>query len=365
MENILVLSSVIFPNRSPRAHRATELAKELARKGHNVTLCAVLGEYDYSTFETENRVKVDDLGVSIFDESTSDVDGRFRSKLIRRINALLSYPFQFPECLIGLRVRKYLRKTGDFDRIISVAVPYPIHWGTGFAKRHFKKVKETIWISDCGDPFMGNPMSKHPFYFKWVEKKWCRSTDYITVPTSVSVGGYYPEFKEKIRVIPQGFCFDDIKLAVYHRNVIPTFAYSGVVYAGTRDPRQLLEYLATIPFNFKFVVYSKSSPFKKYQSLLGDKLEIRPYIQHDELIYELSKFDFLINIQNESSVQVPSKLIDYYMTGRPIINITSAFTEREIFEEFIEGNYNHQFVLESPEQYNIKNVANQFLELGK
>lgn len=365
-EKILIISRTITPNLAPRAHRATELAVELSKQGCDVLLCAVLGKYDYTEFERTTNIKVFDLGISKFETINSDVAGVKVAKWRKVVNRLLGRFFLFPDCLVGLRTRKFLKNHYDFDRIITIAVPYPIHWGTGYAKRHYRHLKDAVWISDCGDPFMGNPFGRHPFYFKWIEKKWCSTTDYISVPVQSAVDAYYLEYRNKIRVIPQGFCFDGLKLPEYKQNAIPTFAYSGAVYPNKRDPRPFLDFLVTLSEEFKFIVYSQSgSMFEPYQSLLGKKLEIRPYVPHDQLVYELGKMDFLINIQNESMVQVPSKLIDYYMTKRPILNINSSFDQMDSFKEFLQHNYKDQYVIENPNQYNISNVAKRFLSLNR
>jgi len=116
--------------------------------------------------------------------------------------------------------------------------------------------------------------------------------------------------------------------------------------------------------DFKFVVYTQSIIFfSPYRDALGNKLEIRDYIPRKELLYQLSQMDFLINIANNSSVQTPSKLIDYALTQRPIIEITSDFKEYKEFQEFLDGNYQRGKKIENLEQYNIVNVANNFLEL--
>ena len=89
------------------------------------------------------------------------------------------------------------------------------------------------WIADCGDPFMLNATENYtpPFYFKQLEKSWCNRCDFITVPTETSHEGYYPEFKSKIRVIPQAFNFDEVELGRYLEHNVPTFAFSGRLYS--------------------------------------------------------------------------------------------------------------------------------------
>lgn len=363
-QKILIISRSIHPNLSPRAHRATELAKELARQGHDVTLAAVLGKYDYTQFTIDTGIKICDLGMSKFEWNSSDPEQKNISLWRKAIVFLLRKWLAFPDILVGKRTARFLKDCGHFDRLVTVAVPYPIHWGATYAKRHYENLKDTVWISDCGDPFMGNPIGSHPFYFKYVEKWWCRTTNFISVPTELAIDGYYPEFRDKIRVIPQGFVFDDSLVAEYKKNDVPTFAYSGMVYPQKRDPRKFLDYLVERGGDFKFVVYTNNpAMFEPYKAPLGDKLEFRPYVPHDQLIHELSKMDFVVNIRNESTVQVPSKLIDYYLTHRPILEITSAFDEAETFEAFCKEDYRGQTLIDHPERYNITNVAKAFASL--
>jgi len=362
--NITIISSVIYPRISPRSLRATELAKEIVRQGHNVTLYGVLGTYDYSSFEKKYNLKVKRLKPSNFTMINSD--GKVYLSLWKKgIIYLLNKWFEFPDIIISKTVYKALKDEKP-DILITVALPFPIHWGTAFAKKYQKHLSNTLWVSDCGDPYMGTPMAHRPFYFKYIEKFWCRQTDYITVPLEQAKEGYYKEFRDKIRVIPQGFNFEDVVLLPYIKNNIPHFAYSGTVYPQSRDPRTFLEYLCTVDKPFKFIVYTnRQEVFTPYVEKLSGKIEIRNYVPHEELLKELSKMDFLINIKNESSVQQPSKLIDYYLTKRPIIEITSAFNEKDIFEEFIKGDYTHQLICNNIEDYNIKNIANKFLNLYK
>ena len=290
-KSILILAFQIYPRLNPRAHRATELAKELAKLGHEVCLAGVLGKYDYTSFEKENNLKVIDLGKSIFEWRDSDEDRPINSKKDlwkKGVAYCLRKRFLFPESLLNRRIAKLLNKK-SFDGIITIAEPYAAHFAVSkFFKKHPNK-KNCVWISDCGDPFMGNPHSHHPAFFEKVERQWCQLTDYIAVPTEVAIDAYYPEYREKIKVIPQGFLFDDSLLAEYTKNTVPTFAYSGMVYPQKRDPRRFLDYLVTKEYDFHFVVYTKHTElFAPYKEKLGGKMEFRSYVPREQLIHELS-----------------------------------------------------------------------------
>ena len=115
---------------------------------------------------------------------------------------------------------------------------------------------------------------------------------------------------------------------------------------------------------FKFIIYTTSKDIiEPYVEASNGRLELRGYIPREELLFELSKMDFLININNGTSVQTPSKLIDYALTKRPILSIDTEMKDRDMVNEFLQGNYSRQFEVENFEKYQIVNVVRQFLEL--
>ena len=81
--------------------------------------------------------------------------------------------------------------------------------------------------------------------------------------------------------------------------------------------------------------------------------------------FELSKMDFLINIGYDPVHQMPSKLIDYYLTGRPVYSFNVGDFSPSIFEAFLNGDYRHQLRPPNMEKYNIEKVAAQFLTLSQ
>lgn len=359
---IVIITQTIYPSLSPRSHRASQLAFELADLGHDISVYALLGNtYDYQKYKKNRNIKFKNLGYSKLGLKNSNND--LRNTIFNRVMKKLFWKvFMYPDIEMFPMIRHALKKEKNIDILISIAVPYINH----FAIASLKKTNAKCWISDCGDPFTGNPFHKMPRYFEYFEKKWSRKTDYIVVPVEEAKDGYFQEYRDKIKVIPQGFNFDDIKLADYQKNNIPTFAYSGAVYKDLRDPSKFLDYLITLDLPFKLIVYTvKGSIFRQYASLLKDKIEFREYVERNELIYQLSKVDFLINIKNRSGVQQPSKLIDYAMTKRPILTISSDFNkiEKDVFNEFLNRNYTNQTIIENIERFNIKNVTKEFLSL--
>lgn len=365
-KKIVIIAYATYPSISPRHMRTHELAKELARKGHDVTLYVLTGKYDYTAYEKDTNIKVKSLGKTYFFKF-DPLTGRAESFFMKIMRKLFSRLLEFPNIELIFNTYKTLNKENNIDLLVTIAVPYPIHWGAALSKVKQKdKLKNTVWVADCGDPYMGSPFTTKPFYFKYIEKWFCKKTDYISIPIEEARTGYYPEFANKIKVIPQGFNFDEVVIAKkYIKNPIPTFIYAGIFYEKLRDPRPFLNYLETLNYDFKFIVYTKSGAIlEDHKKILGKKLEILKYIPREQLIFEMSKADFLVNFENPSAIQSPSKLIDYALSRRPILSLnTNTEVNTELVDKFLSGNYENGFKVKDIEKYNINNVADEFLLL--
>lgn len=359
--NILIVGHYFPPFNTPRAFRAYELGEELARQGHHVTFRVLKGEYDYSEIENEN-LQVLGLGKSHL--GNVDSRGYYSKNWILRGMAKYLVSYEFPSIELMWMITRTIKNISEYDLVISVAYPYPVHWGIGRLIQRLPQNKRPLWISDCGDPYTGNPMAHFFSGFKRVERWWGNLTDYITVPIESARKAYFPEVHDKIRVIPQGFNFRDIRLAEYEKNEVPTFIFSGMIYKDTRDPSSFIEYLLQKSVPFKFIIYTRERAiFKEFGSRIDNKVIIRDYIPREQLLIELSKADFLVNIVNTGTVQAPSKLIDYSLSKRPILNISSEFKEQQEVDQFLKGDYTCQYIPAGIENYDIRNVAAQFLDI--
>lgn len=363
---ILVISQHLFPMQTPRAHRTTELVKELGRQGHAVTLYAVIGKFDYSDFEKTYNVKVKNIPLKwMVHPYNSDNDKR--RTLIDKILGRLLRKFEFPNIEFKYRIPELLRKEEKYDALISIADPHQIHWGIANYRKQQHSNFPKVWIADCGDPFMLNGAAHRLKRFEADERNFCERCDFITVPIEGGKLGYYPEYRAKIEVIPQGFNFD---LSTMHEapvNKTITFAFAGNFYKDIRNPETFINYLATQKSDFQFVVYT---PFpnliNRYKTILGERLVIRNAIPRLELIEELRKMDFLVNIENiHSPAQIPSKLIDYAITGRPILSVNPSAPKKEVIDAFLKKDYSNQLIIEDIMQYHISNVAQKFINLMK
>lgn len=362
-KSILIVTKFFHPEITPRAFRAFELAKQLAKQGHDITILTTKKNFDYSELEKKYNFEIK----AIVKNEPDEIQG---AGLRRVLRYSLLYFFQLPFSYLTFYFKKALKhENKNYDLMVSIAHPFTVHFGVALAKEK-NNLLAKIWIADCGDPFAGSQHGRfpYPFYYKWIEKWFCTKVDYLTVPIVEAKDAYPKCCQKKIKIIPQGFDFSMINPNYKEdMNSVPTFAYAGNLSPGLRDPRPLLDLLYRLKVDFRFIIYTRNKGFIiPYKNKLFDKLEIRDYVPRNTLLKELGQMDFLINLENRGSTQQPSKLIDYALLKRPVLSIPQSSTiNEEKVTQFLNGNYNQALIIQNIEQYNIINVANNFLKLIK
>ena len=367
VKKILIVSRTFFPANTPRAFRTTELAKQFSAMGCEVTVVTPREAAEHSEFEQKHQITIKDLGTPSWQQVK--VSGTGIKRLALRIKArLFNLLFLYPDIESMFLVKRALRKEkGRYDLLISIAAPHPVHWGTAWGIKKKNQLAKR-WIADCGDPFMGgeNDTFKRLFYFKYFEKWFCRKADFITVPIDDSRTAYYEEFRHKIRVIPQGFRFEDVPLIEQAiPNKVPSFAYAGTLIPKIRDPHEFFEFICGTDLEYRFVVYTNNPDHvRKYQERSNGRIVIRPFLPRLELLAELQQMDFVVNFENRGPKQSPSKLIDYAIIKKPILSVKTFGFSHAVFLEFLRGNYQGQLRIADPDQYRIEQVCSKFINLS-
>jgi glycosyltransferase involved in cell wall biosynthesis len=367
-KKILVVSKSFYPLRTPRAYRTTELVKEFARTGNEVHLLIPDSEYDYSDFLSQHKIEIHFFGPLKW-RTLSSSSHSFFGELKRKFGRLLFLLFDYPNIEILWKLPPALKQFSGFDLLVSIAVPHSIHWAISSVRKKSRPIAN-IWVADCGDPYMGNKLESipPPFYYSFFEKRFCEKADYISIPTEGSLAAYYKEFHSKFVIIPQGFSFENIRIIEeYEPDLKLKFAYAGGISpTGIRSLHKIIEFLLSAEHDFEFHVYSQQAKtvLNEFVARAEDKIKCHEPIDRSELIYELSKMDFLINLDNGTILNTPSKLIDYALAQRPILNISAMDPDLILLNQFLKRNYENQYVGPPLENFNIRNVAKKFLLLN-
>jgi hypothetical protein len=368
-KKILIITHGFFPEQTPRAFRATELAKELCRQGHYVTVMAPEKNNINSLLE-KYPIEFLSLGKLTWKLPKLRRLGFFSRLINKFINRILPLFFAFPDIELVFKIYKKLKQTDrKWDLLISIAVPYPIHWGvaTIWSSNKNENNFAKLWIADCGDPYciQENDTFQPPIYFHWIEKWFMRKVNFITVPTCDSYRGYFSEFHNKIRVIPQGFKFDDIKKSKVIQDDIVRFGYGGSFILGKRDPSELLSFLSGLDnsINFEFHIFTTFTNMVERFAQNDKRIVLHTPMDRVELLEYFSSLNFVVNFSNQGNIQTPSKLIDYVIIEKPILNIVTGNLNQNDVLNFLKGDYTSQYKISNPESYRIEEVTKLFLSL--
>lgn len=372
-KRILLVGYHFFPEQVPRSFRIYELARELA-KNYEITILIPKSDICYDK-KLEKNISIVKLKPGyLFNKEkkiSSNIETKIKNKKIFRLKLrkIFNYFFDNRQIEYFLSVFKYLKNNlNNFDCVISIALPFCTHLGCYLGmKNNNKKL-----ILDYGDPFYFNITAKKAIYFKFIEKKVLDRAQYIVLPIEQAKTSFsYYKVENKINIIPQGFDLKSIKLAKYEKNKVPTFAYAGIFYSDIRNPLNFFKNLNSIKEDFKFIIYTNIESYSRLQNIeevekerkkLGKKIQIKGMISREKCIYEMSKMDFLINLENLNKEQSPSKLIDYAISKRPIFSFNQNNFNILIFKNFLKGIYEEEKKIDL-QKYDIKTIAQKFADL--
>lgn len=378
MKNILIVSYMFYPEKNPRAFRAYELANELSTK-YNVD---VLTKKDNKNDISDKKYNLIGIPAGILkNKQTKKASLNTRKKVSSFANILKNlfkpifrYFISTKDIEFSYQIKKYLEnRRKKYDVVISIALPFASHLGVWWYYKDKNEIPKIIM--DYGDPFYKNPTMKLAFYFKKIEKKVIKISDYIVLPIEEAKKAFeiYKDLgiDSKIKIIPQGINIENKKIAKYKKNKIPTFMYAGVFYEKIRNPIDFFKELNKIDEDYLFYIYTNIQKLKEDkfgQKIIeivnnsNGKIILRDMILREECIYEMSKMDFVINFENSISLQSASKVIDYSISNRPILSFNQENFKIDVLKEFFKGNYSKQLIVDK-EKYSIKNVVSLFEEL--
>jgi glycosyltransferase involved in cell wall biosynthesis len=361
---LLIVSHSYRPRISPRAFRWSSIAEHWASKGHTVdVVCArspglspeeILdrvcvhrpnggyGESLRAVWELR-RVSSRQVVKAVGEPSQSSTE--LLPRVVKLVNDTVWRRLYWPDyaCLwwrSAISTAQRLLSTGSFDAFVTVSLPFTSHLVGLSLKRRFPNIP---WLVDIGDPFCfmdQTPPNNFLLYRslnKWVEGKVFQNADAISVTTPETREEYCRQFgavSNKITVIPP--LVSSIK-ARESRHSNPTqcnvcrIVYAGTLYRAIRNPRHLLQLFTTLvergrPWELHFLgaLHDCEPEFNAVAHLLKRNIFLHGCVNRDEAIRHMQGADLLVNLGNAATYQLPSKVVEYAMLRRPILNLTTA-----------------------------------------
>lgn len=365
---ILIISYYYTPAISPRALRWTTIAEHWAKKGEYVeVICS--WEPSLAISEIINGVHIHRVGNATVkmlrkrfknNDSIKNITLKEKEKSKNKLPLFLKYIYNhtwkkiyWPDfaCLwyfSALRKAKYLLMTGKYDKLITVSIPFTCH----IVGLNIKKYNpDMLWVMDIGDPFYilnTTPVNNYKMYRRLnylIEKKIISCADIISVTTEALAKIYrnvFSESNKKIYVIPPLISLSnnsDIKKHIFPKKDMIRFVFLGTLYKAIRSPKFLLQLFRKLlqtslgdklEMHFFGRIHDCSDSFNLYKDLLDNKIFIHGLVDHNIALRAIKEAVFLVNIGNDTSYQLPSKLVEYMSSGKPIINFISSSNDSSL-----------------------------------
>lgn len=360
---ILVISFSYRPLNNPRSFRWTHLSEKFAAAGHFVDVVTswIPGSPDTESvgnlsihragwkflerIRGRRRLTREQAGKVARRESSS-LPAKAKHAILKGANWLwLNLYWPDPSCLWFFPARRMilaLMARKQYDVIISVSPTF-----TAVAVGHSvrKRAPDAVWMLDLGDPFSfleGAPPNNTALYAglnRWYERRVFKQVNVISVTNPQTQQRYaevFPESTPKLQVIPPLLSLpqNDPKPMIPGRLV-----YIGTMYRNIREPGFLLELFkraleAGLSPETQLHCYGDVSScldiIAAYEPLLGSRVFFHGVVPREIAAQALNEANFLVNIGNETTYQLPSKVVEYAATGKPVINLAKSKNDSSV-----------------------------------
>ena len=358
-----------FPELSPRAFRWTAIAEELVRLGHQVVvICG--SSNSRADFECVNGVEIHrtgskarelvkrwlSLGATVYPTHPSTIiKAHVSTKIWLGQLVKLAYNYTVSKIIwpdfaalwyfSALKRAIALQKNSRSDVVVTVSLPYSGHLIGQSLKRRFAM----RWVVDIGDPF--SFMTKTPVnniaLFRGLNAKSESSVlalaDMVAVTTKETRFEYlkcFPNLEQtKIVVVPPLFSppksADGLAYSYADSNKI-RLVFAGTLYLSIRNPSALLKFfqkmLATslaeqLELHFYGVMNDCHQCFNDYTDLIDSKVFIHGLVSREQAVSAMQNATVLVNLGNSTAYQLPSKVVEYVMMGKPVLNVTKLYLD--------------------------------------
>jgi hypothetical protein len=357
MNNIklLLISYTFYPDINPRAIRWNLIAEKLLKSNFQLTIVTKEKVLVFNSYVDLLNYRLQFISQNTATSYKNLKEG-FLRKTFKAIVRLIYWPdYAFIWILPSLIKGVDLINNNRFNALISISHPFSSHIVGLFLKLKFRNIK---WIIDIGDPFslVEKPFQNNIMLYKHInrfaEKYILKRSEIVSVTISSLKDEYINNFginAEKIKVIPPLLSIDRIKPIKnhvnYHQQQAINLSYFGTLYKDLRSPKHAIDILSKLDFEIILNFYGLNNITNESFSSIGNlKIIFHGVVTQEQMIVAISASDCLLNIGNASKYQLPSKLIEYVSTGKPILNFASIDGDTSI--KFLE-NYSSKLTIDT------------------
>lgn len=347
LKNALLLAHDFPPESSPGAARPFRFAKYLPQFGFAAHIVA--SPCSMRSGENESLPQCD----CVFRVPNGQPPGSgvsFTSRVAEILQRrLLPYNEALPWAAYAAAKGREIIAATPISVLLSTSPPLATHIAALWLKRRYG----LKWVADFRDPVLGNPFRARKYsqpYNALLEARLIRNADSVLAVTDVTADAWrtrYPEWSHKIQVIWNGYDPESAPSAApLPARDYKVLAHVGSLYGG-RHPSALL---ASVD---RLISRGRLNPLKVRVRLIGDMELHAPWVAkpsflrllnagcleyvnqrlpRHEAAKEMAEADYLLLLDLNDlgvGVQVPAKLFDYVLVGRPILAFTTANSPAE------------------------------------
>lgn len=332
MKRVLLISYVFPPIQSAESTMALNSSKYLSELGWSTTvLCAEGSKKDSKDFSFLSEIP-DDLSIY----RTYSLE-----HLVLDVLSLLKF---LPDSKIGwmpfaLKKGKNILHKEKIDVIVSRSAPITSH----IVALKLKSVAKVPWIACFSDPWTQNPYTYYPSKFlkkrdEHLEKKVVSTADRIVFTSKYAKIQFLEKYKvipdDAVMVIPNSCDPSEISRTEMGKKSKFSITHAGNFY-GVRSPEPILKALKllkeeeSINGKIEIDLIGYIGNFKHLISKYGlnDVIHVINTMPRRDVFSRLFNSDVLLLINapaigDKPSVFLPSKLVEYFFIGKPILAIT-------------------------------------------
>jgi hypothetical protein len=337
VKNILIVTHQFVPHQSPRTTRWKLIYDELVKKGFNIrVITGTRQDGSDSNIQYIGNKTASGVVSSLRKQSNTDQGSFYKNlalKFLKKIYRFFYKFFAWPDYTMFwvFSIWKNRKKIDfNYDVIISVSLPFSSH----VAAYIINKEKRKKWIMDIGDPFSlkSNAFENNKYFYKslnyFFENKFFKMADQI-VFTHKDASLEHKEFfninNEKIEIgnpisVFSKNVYQNSK--TYNYNIEPIkIGYFGILTKGVRSPNEVLKYFQNLDYVFHWYTNPDSKNMILQNNIDQNKHLFFDMVPRNEALeIMVTSFHCLLSIGNLNASQMPSKVIEYISTGKPVIH---------------------------------------------
>ena len=352
-KKILIVTHQFIPHQSPRTTRWKLLYDELIESGCDVTVITGTSQLSEDpNIKYVGNKKASGIVKNLRIQSNIKQDSHYKNylyKLLKKIYRFFYKFFAWPDYTMFwiFSIWKNRKKIDiDYDLIISVSLPFSSH----VAAYIINKDKNKKWIMDIGDPFSlkTNALENNRYLYKslnyYFENKFYKKAHQVVFTHQESADEHklffnMPENKVTIGSPISTFSQELFQKSVsfnYEKKPI-TIGYFGVLTKGVRSPSQVLKFFQQTDFVLHWYTNSDSKEMIKQNKIDFNRNKLFDMVTRNEALEKMvTSLHCLLSIGNLNPAQLPSKIIEYISTGKPVLHFVEIKDDPvlEIAKEF-------------------------------